>query len=158
MVALNGIAARETRIEDRIRFAETASNILLVGAPSVLGALRAYLLETAKPPDLRDYVRHDHLLTNLIIEIRKDIGLSGAAPTNDFILWSTNPREKRGATGNQVDGGTIDIPSRVRGGEIRDEPMRNTVVVGGNSRDAASRVADARTHAEIGGRSSRATP
>jgi len=95
MAALNGIAAKEARAEDRIRFAEAANNIWLIGSPDVLVTLRAYLLETAKPANRRDYTEHDRALTSLIVEVRKDIGLSGASPVNDFILWSTSPREKK---------------------------------------------------------------
>lgn len=97
MAALNGIAAKEAKIEDRIRFAEAANNLWLIGAPKLLVALRAYLLESAKPPNRRDYTEHDRTLTALIVEVRKDIGLSSSSPLPDFILWSTNPRDRKEA-------------------------------------------------------------
>ena len=94
--ALNGIATKPATGEDKIRFAEAANNIWLIGSPDVLVKLRAYLLETAKTTERQDFTEHDRLLTALVIEIRKDIGLTDASPVNgyNFILWSTNPREK----------------------------------------------------------------
>lgn len=96
MSAINGIVTKESTSEGRVRFAEAANNIWLIGSPGLVAELRDYLIESGKPAD-RDYAEHDRILTKLIIEIRKDIGLAGACPGDDFtfMLWSARRDNKK---------------------------------------------------------------
>lgn len=94
MTTLNAIVGPIPTTEERIAFADAANNIYLVGSPTVLAALRAYLDETAdtKPKGAPD--RHDELLTVLLFHIRDDIGIKPNRPDHafEFRLWSGKPR------------------------------------------------------------------
>jgi len=90
MVALNAIVGPPAPVEDRVRFADAANNLFLFGSKDVLVALRDFLDVTADSRTRADLDRHDELLTNLILAIRKDIGITGALLPEDFEfrLWS----------------------------------------------------------------------
>ena len=94
MAALNAIVGPPAPTEDRVRFANAANNIFLVGSRAVLVALRAYLDETADTNPDRPIDRHDELLTALVVAIREDVGVKGAALPDGFIfrLWSGRNR------------------------------------------------------------------
>jgi len=95
MVALNAIVGPPAPVDDRVRFANAANNLFLIGSEDVLVALRAFLDVTSDSRTPSDLDRHDSLLTALIIAIRKDVGVKGASlPANyEFHLWSGRPRE-----------------------------------------------------------------
>lgn len=95
MVALNAIVGPPASVEDRVRFADAANNLFLVGSKDVLVALRAYLDATADSRMEADLDRQDELLTKLIVAIRKDIGIEGAPLPEGYEvrLWAGRPRE-----------------------------------------------------------------
>jgi hypothetical protein len=95
LAALNAIVGPLALAEDRVRFANAANNISLIGSKEVLIALRAFLDVTADSRTPDDLDRHDELLTKLIIGIRKDIGIKGAPLPGDyeFRLWSGKPHQ-----------------------------------------------------------------
>lgn len=95
MVALNAIVGPPAPTEDRVRFANAANNLFLVGSKDVLVALRAYLDTTADSRSQADLDRHDELLTKVIVAIRKDIGIKGAPLPEGYEvrLWAGRPRE-----------------------------------------------------------------
>ena len=94
MAALNNIVGPPPPVEDKVRFANAANNIFLVGSPRVLLALRAYLDETADSNTGNENDRHDELLTSLMFAIRDDIGMKPNRPDEpfEFRLWSGKPR------------------------------------------------------------------
>lgn len=94
MVALNAIVGPPAPVEDRVRFANAANNLFLVGSAEVLIALRTYLDTTADSRTQADLDRHDELLTKLIVAIRKDIGIKGAPLPEGYEvhLWAGRPR------------------------------------------------------------------
>lgn len=95
MVALNAIVGPPAPTEDRVRFANAANNLFLVGSTDVLIALRAFLDTTADSRTDADLDRHDELLTKLLVAIRKDIGIKGAPLPKGYEvrLWAGRPRE-----------------------------------------------------------------
>ena len=90
LVALNAIVGPPAPSEDRVRFANAANNLFLVGSKDVLVSLRDYLDATADSRTQVDLDRHDKLLTLLIVAIRKDIGVRGKPLPErfEFRLWS----------------------------------------------------------------------
>lgn len=94
MVALNAIVGPPALTEDRVRFANAANNLFLVGSKDVLVALRAFLDVTADARTDADLARHDELLTKLIVAIRRDIGIKGASLPSDYEvrLWAGRSR------------------------------------------------------------------
>ena len=95
MVALNAIVGPPAPTEDRVRFANAANNLFLVGSRDVLVALRAFLDATADSRTPADLDRHDELLTKLIVAIRKDTGIKGAPLPDGYEvrLWAGRLRE-----------------------------------------------------------------
>jgi hypothetical protein len=93
MAGLNAMVGPPASVEDRVRFADAANNIFLVGSREVLMALRGFLDETADSNPHRDTARHDRLLTDLVVAIRKDIGLSDAEMPEGYLfhLWAGKP-------------------------------------------------------------------
>lgn len=93
MAALNDIAGPPPTINAKVRFASAANNIFLVGSPSVLSALRAFLDETAESNTQPSIKQHDELLTALIFAIRDDLGIKPNKPKGDyqFHLWTGKP-------------------------------------------------------------------
>lgn len=95
MVALNAIVGPPAPVEDKVRFANAANNLFLVGSKDVLIALRDFLDVTSERRTQADLDRHDPLLTKLIVAIRQDIGIR-SAPLPDafeFRLWSGRPNQ-----------------------------------------------------------------
>lgn len=89
VAALNDITGITGSSESKVRFAHAANNILLVGAPDVLVALRVFLDETAQPAASD---RHDEYLTALMYAVRADLGIrpNRAASDFQFRLWRGN--------------------------------------------------------------------
>lgn len=94
MVALNAIVGPPAPEPDKVRFANAANNLFLVGSKDVLIALRDFLDVTAESRGAAELDRHDELLTCLLIAIRKDIGIKSAPLPDDyeFRLWSGRTR------------------------------------------------------------------
>jgi hypothetical protein len=94
MEAANGIVGPPPPTESKIRSANAANNIYLVGAPPVLVALREFLDEIAESNKNRTDGRHDELLTRLLLAIRDDLGISEQPSRNyRFRLWSGKARQ-----------------------------------------------------------------
>jgi hypothetical protein len=93
MAALNAIVGPPATTEEKVRFANAANNIFLVGSPAVLIALRNYLDETAESNASKSVDRHDKTLTALIFAVRDDIGLKPNRPDEpyEFRLWAGKP-------------------------------------------------------------------
>lgn len=96
MAALNGVVGPPPPDEAKIRHADAANNLFLVGNADVLVALRAYLDNNSESMGDRRLDRHDELLTNLMLAIRKDLKIKSAPPKGfQFKLWSGRRREKQ---------------------------------------------------------------
>lgn len=95
MAALNAVVGPPPTTEEKVRFANAANNIFLVGSPAVLIALRHYLDETAESNESKSDRRHDETLTTLIFAIRDDIGLKPSRPDEpyEFRLWAGKPMQ-----------------------------------------------------------------
>lgn len=93
MAALNAVVGPPPTTEEKVRFANAANNIFLVGSPDVLVSLRRYLDETAESNANRSNHHHDEALTALIFDIRDDIGLKPNRPDEPykFRLWAGKP-------------------------------------------------------------------
>lgn len=59
MAALNAIVGPPATTDEKVRFANAANNIFLVGSPAVLIALQGYLDETAESNASKSVDRHD---------------------------------------------------------------------------------------------------
>lgn len=94
MAALNGVVGPPPVPEAKIRHADAANNLFLVGDAEVLVALRAYLDNNSESMGERRLDRHDELLTNLLLAIRKDLKIKTKPPKGfEFRLWSGKPRQ-----------------------------------------------------------------
>lgn len=88
MAALNGVVGPPPTPEAKIRHANAANNLFLVGGADVLVALRVFLDSTADSAN-PERVRHDEFLTTLLLAIRNDLGITPDPPKSfQFKLWS----------------------------------------------------------------------
>jgi len=90
MAALNALVGPPASFDERVRFADAANNIFLVGSKDVLVALRDFLRSTADGRTEVDRRLHDERLTALIVAIRRDLRIKGPPLPQDyqFGLWS----------------------------------------------------------------------
>jgi len=87
--AISSIVGTDVSPEGRIRFARACNTIVLVASQDALNALRAFQDEISISNNNKSDERHDKLLSELMLFIRKDIGISPAdePETFDFRLW-----------------------------------------------------------------------
>ena len=94
ILSLSGIVGSDRTEEGEIYFARACNTLHLIGATDVLRALHAFQNEirSSNPrcnPDLAD-----QLLTNLVWEIRRDLGISTSSDFNEFAvqLWCSGTK------------------------------------------------------------------
>ena len=85
------VASKEasSSIEARRRFMDACNTVLIIASPKVVIALKMLFYEITKTEG-RDKEKHDRLLTNLMIAIREDIGVTndGFDASFRFLLMS----------------------------------------------------------------------
>jgi hypothetical protein len=87
IASLSGILEKESSSEGQKAFALACNNMLLFAPQSVLEALRYFQEETRTSNPNRQNDRHDELLSNLLLEIRKDLKVRPKDKAKIFKAW-----------------------------------------------------------------------
>jgi hypothetical protein len=87
--SLSGIVGKDSTPEGRRNFARASNTLHLIGSSGVLTALHEFQDETSVSNTARSDLRHDALLSKLIWEIRKDLGIPQTPESSAFVarLW-----------------------------------------------------------------------
>jgi len=82
--------------EGQRAFSQASNNLILVAPQSVLEAMQTYRHETRTSNPNPSREAHDQLLSKLLLEIRRDLGVSPGDIENTFkvSLWAANPPKK----------------------------------------------------------------
>ena len=96
VASLSGIIAGEETPEGQRAFARACNNLNLIAPQSVIQALQAFQHETRTSNPNPDRERHDLLLSQLLYEMRKDLGV-WPKDSKDFQvgLWASGVRTSR---------------------------------------------------------------
>ena len=99
--SLSGTIAGETSAQGQVRFARACNNILLFAPYAVITALDRFHEETRVSNPAKSLERHDQLLSQLFLEIRKDIGvIPNDHPASFHVhLWSSGVSTSSAGTG-----------------------------------------------------------
>jgi hypothetical protein len=73
--SLSGIISGESTPQGQRAFSKACNDLNLVASQAVLEALRGFHQETRVSNPNKSLDRHDHLLSRLFFEIRKDLGI-----------------------------------------------------------------------------------
>jgi hypothetical protein len=73
--SLSGTISGESTPQGQRAFSKACNNLNLVASQAVLDALREFHHETRVSNPNKSQDRHDHLLSHLFLEIRKDLGV-----------------------------------------------------------------------------------
>jgi len=89
--SFSGIIEGDSSPEGHKSFARATNNLLLFAPQSVIAALNEFRHEIRVSNMNRTQQEHDHLLAALLLEIRRDIGVSPADDPSTFkpILWAS---------------------------------------------------------------------
>lgn len=87
LASLSGILDKESSPEGQRAFSLACNNMFLFAPQSVLAALRRYQEETRISNPNRQNDLHDQLLTNLLLEIRKDLKVRPKDNPASFKAW-----------------------------------------------------------------------
>lgn len=89
--SLSGVVEGDASPEGQKLFAKATNNLLLFAPQSVIFALNAFRHEIRVSNTHRTQQEHDRLLAQLLLAIRRDIGVSPADEPTAFkpILWSS---------------------------------------------------------------------
>jgi len=92
VASLSGVTGIGTS-EGQRAFSLCSNNLILIAPQAVLEALQAYRHETRTSNAAPNRERHDQLLSKLLLEIRKDLGVlpKDSADTFKVGLWASNP-------------------------------------------------------------------
>jgi len=87
--SLSGIVVGDSTPEGQRIFTRACNTLNLIGSAGVLAALRAFRYETGPSNPHRSLAMHDELLSRLIWEIRKDVGIPGTTELSEISahLW-----------------------------------------------------------------------
>jgi hypothetical protein len=99
--SLSGTIAGETTAQGQVRFARACNNILLFAPYAVIAALDRFHDETRVSNPAKSLERHDSLLSQLFLEIRRDIGVTPNDDAASFRihLWSSGVPTPSAGTG-----------------------------------------------------------
>lgn len=89
MISISGIVGGDSTPEGNRSFAKACNTLHLIGSKGVLGALHAYQNEIRPSNPDKSASKEEALLSNLVWEIRQDVGIPGTpeAPQFDVHLW-----------------------------------------------------------------------
>lgn len=93
--SMSGIVEGDASPEGHRLFAKATNSLLLFAPQSVIEALNAFRSEIRVSNPGRSQEQHDTLLAELLMAIRRDVGVSPAdnAATFKPILWASGARE-----------------------------------------------------------------
>ena len=93
--SLSGVTGGGTT-EGQRAFSLASNNLILVAPQVVLEAMQAYRYETRTSNPNPSIEKHDRLLSKLLLEIRKDLGVlpEDVEATFKVTLWASNPQEE----------------------------------------------------------------
>jgi hypothetical protein len=100
VVSLTGILEGESRDQDQKAFAKACNNLLMFAPQPVLEALRGFQEESRASNPNKSRENHDRVLSELLLEIRKDLGVSPKDDPETFRAWlwgsgvNTKPSER----------------------------------------------------------------
>lgn len=89
VIGLAGILEGESTAEDQITYALVSNKLILVGSQPVLDALIKFQGIIENKSDDRSKADYDESLTQLIYEIRKDIGMKDDKASFAARLWNS---------------------------------------------------------------------
>ncbi|MGD0546626.1 MAG: hypothetical protein ABR991_02215 [Terracidiphilus sp.] len=97
MVSVGSIAGTDSTPEGNRSFAKASNTLHLIGTKGVIVALHAYQDEIRSSNSKHSVEIHDALLSKLIWEIRKDLGIPGTPETSDFSvhMWCSGANESK---------------------------------------------------------------
>ncbi|MEO6725295.1 MAG: hypothetical protein ABIU20_01010 [Blastocatellia bacterium] len=95
LLGISGIVGTDSTPEANLRFAKASNTIVLVASPEVVQTLCEYQNEIAASNINKSGEKHDELLKDLLLAVRRDIGLpSKDDPANfPFKLWCSGTNE-----------------------------------------------------------------
>jgi len=99
VTAISDLAIDDTdKVDANVRFCSAVNSICLVAPEHVITALMAFHNEVKHSNPNKSLEKHDELLRNLMLAIRKDVGVSGKDPNglSDFHLIGKKPNRKGG--------------------------------------------------------------
>ncbi len=91
VASLSGIISGEATAEAQRAFARACNKLNLIAPQTVLAALQAFQQEIKVTNSGRSNERHDELMSKLLYEIRKDLGVTPADTESSFRvgLWAS---------------------------------------------------------------------
>lgn len=94
VISMSGVLGTDPTQEGRWSFAKACNTLHLTGSKGVLAGLHALLEEIGNSTPNKS--RHDALLSRLIWEIRKDVGMPRTPEASEFSvhLWGPPPIQK----------------------------------------------------------------
>ena len=95
--SMNGVLGNSPTLEGRTHFASACNTLHLIGSLGVLNALHALVNEISSTNSDQSRTRHDTLLSQLIWEIRKDVGIPSTPEESEFVarLWAPNTSSQK---------------------------------------------------------------
>ncbi len=96
--SLSGIVEGDDSPEGHRLFAKATNSLLLFAPQSVIAALNAFRHEIRESNPNRTQDEHDRLLAELLVVIRRDVGVSPADEPRTFkpVLWSSGASKRVG--------------------------------------------------------------
>ena len=101
--SLSGIIEGEDSLEGQRVFAKATNNLLLLAPHPVIDAVNDFRNETRASNPSRSLERQDRLLATLLLEIRRDIGVSPVDDPNTFTpkLWASGTGKVSSSTSRE---------------------------------------------------------
>ena len=87
VLSLSGVIEKESSPEGQKAFARACNNMLLFAPQPVVEALRSFQEETKISNPNRQKDRHDKLLSELLLEIRRDLNVRPKDNPETFKAW-----------------------------------------------------------------------
>lgn len=89
--SMSGTIEGDASPEGHRAFAKATNNLLLFAPQSVVAAVNAFRQEISISNQSRTQEQHDRLLATLLLQIRRDVGVSPTDNKNTFkpILWAS---------------------------------------------------------------------
>lgn len=97
LLAMSGIVGTDATPEGQLRFAKACNTVVLVASQQVVQSLLNYQDEISVSNAHKSLERERQFLNKLLLEVRKDIGISPAddPSTFSFALWCSGANESR---------------------------------------------------------------
>ncbi len=91
VASLSGIISKEATAEGQRAFARACNKLMLVAPQTVIEALRRFQQQIKVSNPDKSLERHDELMSQLLYEMRRDLGVSPADDSHSFKvgLWAS---------------------------------------------------------------------